>query len=218
MIRIANHKAGNYSFQEAVKKKLCANQPFLRKAYKKVTLANLHNDHVNACILLDILDKELANLESGGEPDYLLMRDIIKYMVNYPDTVHHPLEEILFARLEKVDVGSLDSINRLYEEHNDLTFLGDELDDELEKIVAGSIVKKDRLLQLCHKYRELLYSHMKTEEEKVFPRIERIFSITDWSEIKSSLETIEDPLFGEAVLDYYQRLYDRIQSEINQDE
>ena len=214
MAKNASHIDSNGESIDEMMAKLCVNQPFLRKAYKRETLVRLHNDHVNICLLLDIFEKHLAELVQGGKPDLLLMRDIIEYMVNYPDIVHHPLEEMLFRRLKKADTESHGIISELESQHQRLGEYGKSLLAELERVTSGAIMEKEKILRNCCIYMELLYSHMNMEEERIFPRIERLFSISDWSEVGSTLETIQDPVFGEAVQDYYRRLYDRIQTEI----
>ena len=193
-------------------------------------LNKLHIDHVNASKLLYLLEAQLMKLEAGDTPNFLLMQDIMRYMVDYSDNVHHPLEEIIFKRLEKIDQNSRQAIRQLYNEHTELVEMGDALTDRLANTVGDSIVqivtfthlgwivgdttvRVDTITNLVWKYLQLLRSHMHTEEEEIFPWIERLFSVSDWSEITTSLATIEDPLFGKAVQENYRRLCDSIKSE-----
>ncbi len=176
-------------------------------------LNKLHIDHVNASKLLYLLEAQLMKLEAGDTPNFLLMQDIMRYMVDYSDNVHHPLEEIIFKRLEQIDQNSRQAIRQLYNEHTELVEMGDALTDRLANIVGDTTVRVDTITNLVWKYLQLLRSHMHTEEEEIFPWIERLFSVSDWSEITTSLATIEDPLFGKAVQENYRRLCDSIKSE-----
>ena len=67
------------------------------------TLVLWHADHVNFGRLLSMLESELDLVHEGGSPDYEMMLDIMYYMTHYSDAVHHPKEDLLFARIRARD-------------------------------------------------------------------------------------------------------------------
>ena len=64
------------------------------------TLALWHAEHVNFTRLLNLLDDQLSLFHDGGSPDYALMLDIMFYMTHYSDVLHHPKEDLVFAKIK----------------------------------------------------------------------------------------------------------------------
>lgn len=60
-------------------------------------LSDLRTDHRNVTIMLNLLDREIAETGDLNEPDFELMRDIMLYMTVYSDAVHHPKEDLVYA-------------------------------------------------------------------------------------------------------------------------
>jgi len=63
-------------------------------------LAELRQDHRNMALMLNILERQSNRIYEGNEPDYELLHDIMHYMTVYPDTVHHPKEDCIYAELK----------------------------------------------------------------------------------------------------------------------
>ena len=63
-------------------------------------LAELRNDHKNMALILDLLETESNRLYNGQDGDYELMADVMRYMTVYPDAIHHPKEDRVYAELK----------------------------------------------------------------------------------------------------------------------
>ena len=63
-------------------------------------LAELREDHKNMALMLKLLERESNRIYDGDEPDYELLQDIMHYMTVYPDAVHHPKEDRIYAELK----------------------------------------------------------------------------------------------------------------------
>lgn len=176
----------------------------------KDILDKLHQDHINASKLLDIYEQQLEELKQGGSPDYLVMRDIMKYMNGYPDVVHHPLEEMIFEKLEEKDKELTDKIGKLYHEHSEIDDTGDVLAEILSKIAAGQVTSLDVFLEKSEKYLDLMRSHMNLEESEIFPKIRERVTEDDWEAVDLALAGHSDPLFGDKVEQEYRALYESI--------
>jgi hemerythrin-like domain-containing protein len=66
-------------------------------AFDRISL--WHAEHLNFVTLLGLLEAELDRFSRGKAPDYELMLDIMFYMTHYPDVLHHPKEDLAFARI-----------------------------------------------------------------------------------------------------------------------
>ena len=170
----------------------------------------LHQDHKNYTTLLDLLNGQAKKLEQGEEPDFVLMYDILNYMVSYPDAYHHPHEELTFDILSALDPGCSDEVRRLNREHKQQAETGRALKDALDAVVNGAIVPLDRLLDNTNSYIELFKNHMNLEEGSIFPKARATLEDSEWQLINDRISQVEDPLFGDVVLTQYQKLYEGI--------
>jgi hemerythrin-like domain-containing protein len=173
-------------------------------------LNQLRMDHINYSRLLNLLEIDITAVEAGEKADYLRMKDIMKYMINYPDAFHHPLEEILFDKLDDLDRDEVETLKQLRKEHARLGELGKKLEDLLQKATAGSIVSRDEILKAAVEYRETMRRHLLTEERWIFPLIEATLKPADWDDALEKTGDVRDPIFGDAVAEEYRHLFEDI--------
>lgn len=173
-------------------------------------LNQLRLDHINYSRLLNLLEIDITAIEAGDKVDYLRMQDIMKYMINYPDTFHHPLEEILFDKLDDLDRDEMTTVEQLREEHKRVGALGQKLENLLHDATAGGVVSRDEIMKAAIEYRELMRRHLATEEREIYPLIEASLKPADWDDAVEKTGEAHDPVFGDAVADEYRRLFDDI--------
>ncbi len=77
----------------------------------------LRGDHRNMALLLDLLDAEIDKLAASEEPDYDLVRDIMLYVTEYPDVVHHPKEDIVYRHLKSLRPEIRTELERVETDH-----------------------------------------------------------------------------------------------------
>lgn len=179
----------------------------------KPILDKLHNDHKNFIKLLSFLEKELHLLEECESCDLTLTVDAIKYMKEYPDYVHHPLEDIVFKYFLEHHAEAHEKIKELLHEHDEMPELTEKLLNMLEGVLAEIPQKREDLCAYLKKYISIQKEHMNREEAHVYPILNSKLSEDDWKEIDSELAHIEDPLFGEKLEKSYQGLFQQIVSE-----
>ena len=63
----------------------------------------LHQEHRNIEKLLRVLERELGVFEHGGRPDYEVVLAVIEYFKEYPDSCHHPKEDIIVEKIKARD-------------------------------------------------------------------------------------------------------------------
>lgn len=160
------------------------------------TLAAWHTEHVNFARLLDLLDAQLDLFHDGETPHYELMLDIMFYMTHYPDALHHPKEDLAFARIREREQGAAATVDELERQHAELHRLGEELVARLGDIVNGSIASRASVETPARTYVKVFRHHMDIEEEKILPLAARLLRDSDWSSINTAVKHIEDPLFG----------------------
>jgi hemerythrin-like domain-containing protein len=177
------------------------------------TLMLWHADHLNFDRLLTYLDAELRRLHDGSEPDYALMLDIMYYMTHYADVLHHPKEDIVFARMKTRDPALAASIDDLTRQHVRLREMGETMVRELNDVLNGSIEPRAQVERAARTYVDAMRAHMRAEESVILPRAERLLSDRDWTEIDAAIAHFDDPLFGSKEHDRYTRLRQQIDAE-----
>ena len=170
------------------------------------TIAVWRAEHLNFAKLLDILEDQLRRFHTGDEPNYELMLDIMFYMTHYTDLLHHAREDLAFAKLRERDrsVGAL--VDELARQHELIKECGEELVADLDGIVNGSILSRERVELPGRDYIANFRSHMQMEENEILPLAEVLLREADWAAIDAALSHREDPLFGSGTEQRYAAL------------
>jgi len=175
-------------------------------------IINLRKEHVNSNKLLDILDAQLDLLHKGEDPDYRVMTDILYYMTQYSDLIHHPREETIFALLAARDSSAVENVVELTKQHHTLGESGARFYEKLENIINGEseIMKLEEIEIPGRLYSSILRAHMDQEEQGLFVLAEKLLNDDDWKKIKTETQTKPDPIFGEAIEDRYHLVCDQL--------
>ena len=181
------------------------------------TLLLWHADHVNFSRLLNLLEKQLQQLHDARRPDYGLMLDIMYYITHYSDALHHPKEDLVFARIKKRDASVGQTVDELTNQHARLRDMGEALVRALDDVVNGSIVSRERIESTARAYISAFRAHMGTEEADMLPLAARLLTDEDWTGIDAAIANFDDPLFGAHVDDRYCSLRDQINRQAQSD-
>ena len=160
------------------------------------TLALWHAEHVNFSRLLTLLDNQLALFHGGKRPDYELMLNIMFYMTHYSDVLHHPKEDLVFAKIRERDQAVAGTVDELSSQHVLLHKCGRDLVRHLEDIVNDTIASRETVEEVARAYVDTLRKHMRIEESEILPLAHSLLTFEDWKAIHAAVEHIEDPLFG----------------------
>ena len=174
-------------------------------------LAELRTDHKNMRLLLDLLEMESNRLYDGEQADFSLVSDVMRYMTVYPDAVHHPKEDRVYAELKAVRPDLSGGFDRITTDHRDLAELGMKLRNDVESVMSGSIQPRNVVVADALRYVERLRTHMRWEERDLFVRVQEMIrdghSLIEVSEIRQK----KDPVFGPEVETQFGNLFASIQ-------
>ena len=173
-------------------------------------LAEIHNDHRNYSQLLELIRIDIDKLVDSASPDYIRLYDIMNYMTNYPDLAHHPIEEIIFTEIARMQPALDETVKQLNREHKQLASIGHALKESLQCVTSGSIVSRKSLIDSANDYHQLLTNHMNTEESKILPAIATAFDENDWSILEAQIIVLKDSLFADVIQEQFSDLYERI--------
>src|SRR5210317_1087268 len=135
-------------------------------------MAELREDHRNMSIILDLLADLVEEMAEDEDPDFELFDEIMRYMTVYPDAVHHPKEDVVYEqlRVKRPDLG--EDLDHVPDDHADIARLGTLLRNEVEAIVAGAAVRREKMIEDTSAYIRRLRDHMDWEERDLFRRID----------------------------------------------
>jgi hemerythrin-like domain-containing protein len=170
-------------------------------------------EHVYFQRLLKLLQKELDAFHRGERPNYELMLDIVSYLREYSDQLHHPREDVAFARLAQRCPDLKLELARLTQEHRVIARAGETLRQHLESVLAGAIIPRAEVEVAAATYLVYYGNHISKEDELVLERAAQLLTPEDWQAVKHATPVSADPLFGERPQERYRALRRRISAE-----
>ena len=173
-------------------------------------MTELREDHRNMAVVLSLLDDIVEQMEAGKDPDFELFDEIMRYMTVYPDAVHHPKEDVVYAELRARRPDLTDELNHVPDEHAEIARLGTLLRDEVEAINAGAAVRRETMIEDTAAYVKCLRDHMIWEEEDLFSRIDLMLNAEPYKVDVSEYENIKDPVFELEIEAGFRRLLDSL--------
>jgi hemerythrin-like domain-containing protein len=142
---------------------------------KAIVLERLHADHYRYAALLCILDRQLHIAACNELPDYRLLARLCHYLTRQPEEWHHPVEDALFEQLASCHPQSAELLEVLTEEHRRMANYGGELEAAFRHQAdesPGEELDANRL-NLARAFSELYHHHLHSENQHVYPLIER---------------------------------------------
>jgi hemerythrin-like domain-containing protein len=150
-------------------------------------MSGWHADHENFRGLLDQLRGELDVFHRGGRPDYEHMCQIVISLREYGDEVHHPREDVAFARLALRCPDMELPLARLAQEHRVIAQAGQKLLEQIEAILDGAMVPRSELEVALATYLVYYGNHIAKEEEDVLSRAAQHLTAEDWQAVRAAV-------------------------------
>ncbi len=160
-------------------------------------IRTLRAEHRHIAGIMQLFSAQLDAVAKGEMVDTQVIYEVMDYMVQWPDRFHHPREDLIYGRVAELDATAADNVDSLQRDHDEMAARGREV---LEAIVgwrAGRVAGSE-VVEQGRRYVQRMYEHMRSEEELVFPQIERILGHDDWRELiqEDRLRPVRDPVFG----------------------
>lgn len=171
-----------------------------------------HEEHVYFQRLLRLLHEEMDVFASGDAPNYQLMLDIITYLREWGDALHHPREDEAFRRIAKMRRDRELPIARLTQEHRVVARAGEQLEKMLEEAEAGAIMPRAQVEVAAATYLVYYGNHIAKEEEDILPLAAQLLTQEDWMAVKAAAPG-RPPEAGTDPLERFRELRHRIEME-----
>ena len=158
----------------------------------------LLEEHRNIEKLLHVLEQELEIFDRGELPDYEILQAIIDYFQDYPESYHHPKEDIVFEKLKLRDPAVARQIGDAEAEHQVETNRLRQFARAVEDVLAGRELLRQTFHNVVRDFIEHQRQHMAKEERLLFPSAVKALRPEDWAEINTRLNDRKDPLFNDS--------------------
>ncbi len=171
----------------------------------------LHDDHRRLTQVLGVLEAQVDRLARAEDVDFDLMLDAMTYITDFPNRLHHPVEDVLFARLAAIDPGAAEACQAQIAEHERLFHDSAAFYGLLEAVQADDVtLTRDRLVGAGREFIAAQRAHLRREEAELLPRAEQQLRDADWDSAAGTASVVSDPLDATATPTRYQALYKAI--------
>lgn len=172
-------------------------------------IVTLGDEHRYLGLLLDTLEEQLSATDLTTAGDFFLIQDIVHYMHEYTDAVHHPTEDLMFDKLVQRNPDRARDVAHLRKDHSAMH----KETARIQKLLNAAAQRKtpeaaEAVRATTDTYIGRLRQHIQFEETELFPAAIQCLANRDWHAIEMSLEAKQDPLFGPTVQRDYRVLYE----------
>ena len=173
----------------------------------------LRDDHAGLSRVLREIDAQQSALRSSPETARPVLVEAMRYLLVYQHSVHHPREDLLFARIRDREPLLYRNMHRLLQEHR--------IGQERAESLARELARRQRPAQLrgragvrlskqLQDYVQRTREHMRREEAVFYTGSARVLRASDWAAIMSG-PTPRDPAGDlQRLADRYPRLAARL--------
>ena len=156
----------------------------------------LRQEHRNIEKLLQVLEQELSVFDRGDRPDYEVIVRVFDYFQEYPDSCHHPKEDMIFDKLKARDPAAAAKIGNLRIEHVEEASRLRRAAQAVERVLADQDLLRETVDEIIRDFIEHERQHMQMEEQIFFPTALNALRPKDWADIALKLADRRDPLNG----------------------
>jgi hemerythrin-like domain-containing protein len=156
----------------------------------------LRQEHRNIEKSLQLLEQKLSVFDRGDHPNYEVVVGIMDYFKDYPDSCHHPKENMIFDKLKSRDPAAAARIVDLRIEHEEEASRLRRAAQAVERVLADQDLLRETVDEIVRDFIEHERQHMQMEEQILFPTALNALRPKDWADIALKLADGRDPLNG----------------------
>jgi hemerythrin-like domain-containing protein len=155
----------------------------------------LRQEHCNIEKLLRVLERELDVFARGDRPDYEVVLAVVDYFMDYPDSCHHPKEDMIVGKLKSRDPVRAAAIGDLEAEHREGARRLRQVAQAVERVLSDQDLVRRNVDDIIRDFIDHERQHMAMEERVVFPAALNALRAEDWADIAAKLANRDDPFY-----------------------
>src|SRR5512135_132405 len=150
-------------------------------------LQEITEEHHIIATLLDLLEAQLGRVASGGTADLDLLRLVLRYTTEYPDRVHHPKEEVLFALVKRRAPRTAAVVDVLTTEHGQFSGETARFTRLVELMASDATMSRSLFVSEGRAYVARQRQHMERENAVVLPTALAALTAEDWATAEAGM-------------------------------
>ena len=176
----------------------------------KQSIEIIRSEHRALAAVLLALKAYVDGMAEGKyDPNHELLADMIQYLTEVPDQVHHPKEDLyLFPAMRKRSPEVAAVIDELEAEHGRIDAEWRALAQALAAFKAAGMPGLATFRDAVNRYFDFQWQHVSKEESRILPRALEVLTPEDWSVIDAAFLSNDNPWEGPA--GKYKALFTRI--------
>jgi hemerythrin-like domain-containing protein len=147
----------------------------------------LQQEHRNIEKLLRVMEQELSIFDRGERPDYEVFGAVIEFFKKYPDSCHHPKEDIIYEKFRARDPDRASSIADLQAEHREGAMRLRRVAQAIDSVLNDQELLRQNVDRIVRDFIDNERKHIALEDDVIFPAIMDTLQPGDWAEIALTL-------------------------------
>jgi hemerythrin-like domain-containing protein len=147
----------------------------------------LRQEHRSIEKLLQVMEEELSVFDRGERPDYEVFSAVIEFFERYPDSCHHPKEDIIYKKFRTRAPDRAAIIPDLEAEHRDGAARLRRVAQAIDAVLNDQELVRDDVDRIVRDFIDNERKHIALEDQVVFPAILDALQPADWAEIAMTL-------------------------------
>ncbi|MFM2590823.1 hemerythrin domain-containing protein [Vibrio sp. TBV020] len=173
-------------------------------------IERIKREHGYMIRMLAILRHKLSVLKDERNVNYSVLREIVDYLANHSEKVHHPKEDILYHHYLS-HYGHSKEIDNLELEHQALSEKTHGFLNVVDMVLQDAVVPQDLFIEQLEAFLDAQKDHLELEEKRIFPHLVATFTTQDWQAVEEQWNVCEDdPVFGSTIAEQYQQIAERL--------
>ena len=173
----------------------------------KNILEDLVHEHVRMGSVLGLMQAQVAAIESGGSPNMEVFGFSLDYLRNFPTSVHHPKEDLMYYHMYSRAPGFKSGMSRMLAQHRQIHESEAKLAAAAVRVSERGSIFYPRFVDCARQYLALQLEHRDIEERVLFPLANRLLDAQDWAYLKYPVDDLQETLVSEADLERFDDFY-----------
>jgi hemerythrin-like domain-containing protein len=133
--------------------------------------------------------------DRGDRPDYEVVVGVIDYLKDYPDSCHHPKEDMIVEKLKARDPVAAATIGDLEAQHREGARRLRRVAEAVERVLNDQELLRKPVGHIIREFIDGERQHMDMEERVVFPAALDALRPADWADIGLKVADRRDPFY-----------------------
>ena len=164
-------------------------------------------DHISISRILFIMEREVRRINDEVGPDYSLLVECMRYMVEYTDLVHHPKEDTMMRCISKKSSKLNELVQEIKMQHKSIGKFSIDFYEMVKAAELDEFVEKKKISEMGLRYINMQREHINLEEGSLLKNVRGLLLNDDYIQINRQYESYRDPQLSDSFETEYSALY-----------